>query len=153
MVDKISPVERSRVMAAVKSKDTTPEMVVRRMVHSMGYRYRLHAKHLPGTPDLVLPCLRKVVNVNGCFWHMHSCGRCRIPASRRSYWIAKIRRNAERDKRTRRRLQRAGWRVLVVWECQTLPKNLERLRARIERFLDGGSRKSGTKRPKGTRSL
>lgn len=146
MVDRISPVERSRVMAAVKSKDTTPEMIVRRMVHSMGYRYRLHTKNLPGTPDLVFPRLRKVVNVHGCFWHMHSCGRCRIPASRRSYWTAKIRRNAQRDKRTKRRLQRAGWQVLVVWECQTMPGKLDRLRARISRFLRDRSARDGTGR-------
>ncbi|WP_315861225.1 very short patch repair endonuclease [Anatilimnocola floriformis] len=89
----MSPSERSRIMAAVKSTDTSPELVVRRLIHAMGYRYRLHVKSLPGTPDLVLRRLGKVVIVNGCFWHGHSCGRCRIPATNRDYWVAKIERN------------------------------------------------------------
>ena len=134
-------------MAAVKSKNTVPEMVVRRLVHAMGYRYRLHAKNLPGTPDLVFPSRRKVVNVHGCFWHMHTCGRCRIPSSRRAYWIAKMQRNTARDKRTQRALRKAGWRVLVIWECQTFPARLERLRTRIVAFLDSKSREPSRKRP------
>jgi DNA mismatch endonuclease, patch repair protein len=105
------------------------------LVHRLGYRFRLHVRDLPGTPDLVFPRLRKVICVSGCFWHMHNCGRCRIPASRRSYWIAKLERNAARDQRSRRALQRAGWKTLVVWECQTGPGSLERLQTRIERFL------------------
>ena len=122
-------------MAAVKSRGTTPELLVRKLVHSLGYRYRLHVRSLPGTPDLVFPRLRKIINVNGCFWHMHDCGRCRIPSSRRSYWIAKLRRNAARDKRTERELRRAGWRVMVIWECQIGPSREGRLRARIVRIL------------------
>jgi DNA mismatch endonuclease, patch repair protein len=122
-------------MAAVKSKDTAPEMIVRRLVHSLGYRYRLHVRALPGTPDLVLPRFRKVINVSGCFWHMHTCGRCRIPTSRRSYWLAKLQRNQQRDKRSRRSLGRMGWRVLTVWECQT--KDMGKLERRITSFLKG----------------
>jgi len=148
MADKISVTERSRVMAAVKSKDTSPEMVVRRMVHAMGYRYLLHAKGLPGTPDLVFPSRQKVLNVNGCFWHMHSCGRCRIPSSRRAYWIAKMRRNAARDKKTQRLLRGGGWQVLVVWECQTLASKLERLRARIAAFLERNPSPAARKKQK-----
>src|SRR5437879_2181572 len=98
MADTFSPEERSRIMAAVKSKDTTPEMIVRRLVHSLGYRYRLHDASLPGTPDLVFPRRRKIIIVNGCLWHYHACPRCRIPSARRSYWIAKLRRNAARDR-------------------------------------------------------
>ncbi|MDI6451155.1 very short patch repair endonuclease [Anaerobaca lacustris] len=102
----------------IRSEDTTSELFVRRLVHSLGYRYRLHVRSLPGTPDLVFPRLRKVINVNGCFWHMHGCPRCRVPSSRRDYWIGKMQRNAARDKRTRRQLQRDGWGVMVIWECQ-----------------------------------
>ncbi|MCI0334161.1 MAG: very short patch repair endonuclease [Planctomycetes bacterium] len=135
MADTLTKIERSRIMAAVKSKDTSPELVVRRLVHSLGFRYRLHVRNLPGTPDLVFPRLRKVINVSGCFWHMHHCGRCRIPTSRRRYWLAKLERNASRDKRTRRTLHRLGWSVLTVWECQTRSTELERLRTRVARFL------------------
>jgi len=127
--------ERSRIMAAVKSKDTSPELVVRRIVHGLGFRYRLHVAGLPGAPDLVFPRLRKIVIVNGCFWHMHACGACRIPASRRGYWVAKLNRNAARDKRTRRALRRLGWSVLVVWECQTKPRISEPLQSRLAKFL------------------
>ena len=109
MSNKITMAERSRIMAAVKSKHTTPELVVRRLMHSLGYRYRLHSGTLPGTPDLAFPSRRKVVNVHGCFWHMHTCGRCRIPSSRRPYWIAKMQRNAARDKRIDASLRKAGW--------------------------------------------
>jgi DNA mismatch endonuclease, patch repair protein len=136
MTDTVSKSERSRIMAAVKSKDTTPELVVRRLVHAMGYRYRLHVRSMPGNPDLVFPRLRKVINVNGCFWHLHGCARCRIPSSRRRYWVAKLHRNAERDKQVRRTLRRAGWQVLVLWECQTRPTTLARLRAKLVRFLE-----------------
>jgi DNA mismatch endonuclease (patch repair protein) len=136
MTDKVSRSERSRIMAAVKSKDTAPEMIVRRLVHSLGYRYRLHVRFLPGTPDMVFARLRKVINVSGCFWHMHGCGRCRIPSSRREYWLRKLRGNAVRDRRNRRLLTRAGWKVLVVWECQTHPTRVERLQRKIVAFLE-----------------
>src|SRR6266478_3319977 len=122
-------------MAAVKSKDTTPEMIVRRLVHAMGYRYRLHVASLPGNPDLVFPRLRKIIFVSGCFWHMHTCGRCRIPSSRRGYWVEKLERNADRDERVQRALRRQGWRVLVIWECQTDSANRSRLREKLTRFL------------------
>jgi len=136
MADIFSKTERSRIMAAVKSKDTTPEMFVRRLVHSLGYRYRLHVRTLPGTPDLVFPRLRKIINVNGCFWHLHNCPRCRIPSSRRDYWLDKLQRNAARDKRTLRQLQHDGWKVLVLWECQATPAKLKWLQDRIVTFLD-----------------
>jgi DNA mismatch endonuclease, patch repair protein len=130
-------------MAAVKSRDTTPELAVRRLVHSMGYRYRLHVRSLAGTPDLVFPRLRKIINVNGCFWHLHGCRRCRVPSSRRGYWTAKLQRNAARDKRTVRQLRRGGWRVLVLWECQIGAARQAGLRARIVRFLGSGGRVVG----------
>jgi DNA mismatch endonuclease, patch repair protein len=128
-------------MAAVKSRDTTPEMVVRRLVHSLGYRYRLHVRSLPGCPDLVFPRLRKIINVNGCSWHLHGCKRCRVPSSRRGYWIAKLQRNAARDKQTRQKLRRDGWGVMVLWECQINAATQERLRARFLAFLGAADRR------------
>jgi DNA mismatch endonuclease (patch repair protein) len=136
MPDQFSPAERSRIMRAVKSCDTTPEMVVRRLVHGMGYRYRLKCRDLPGQPDLVLPRLRKAILVHGCFWHRHACEAGQsTPASRIDYWQAKFGRNVLRDRRNLRKLRRLGWSVLVVWECQTRMAKREPLRSRLARFL------------------
>ncbi|MCA9235982.1 MAG: DNA mismatch endonuclease Vsr [Planctomycetales bacterium] len=135
-MDVFTKAERSRVMRAVKSADTTPEMVVRRLVHGLGYRYRLHAKDLPGKPDLVLPRLGKVIFVHGCFWHRHRCDAGQsTPASRVDYWQAKFDRNVARDKSHLRKLRRAGWSVLVVWECQTKASRRAVLERRLGRFL------------------
>jgi DNA mismatch endonuclease, patch repair protein len=136
MTDTFTRVERSRIMAAVKSKDTTPEMFVRRLVHSLGYRYRLHVRTLPGTPDLVFPRLRKIINVNGCFWHLHGCSRCRMPSSRRAYWTEKLHHNVARDRQTQRELRHNGWHVMVLWECQITPSKKERLQRRIVAYLE-----------------
>ena len=108
-------------MRAVRSKDTTPELAVRKLAHALGYRFRLHRRELPGSPDLVFPGRRKVVFVHGCFWHRHAgCARgASTPATRRGFWEAKFARNVARDRRDRRRLRAAGWGVMVVWECQT----------------------------------
>ncbi|MEX0586259.1 MAG: very short patch repair endonuclease [Pirellulales bacterium] len=138
MADTVTKAKRSRIMAAVKSKDTAPELLVRRLVHALGYRFRLHVRSLPGTPDLVFPRLRKIINVNGCFWHMHHCPRCRVPTARRGYWVAKMQRNAARDKRTKRALRRGGWQVLTIWECQTLRLRGDRLREKLAGFLASG---------------
>ena len=119
MKNKQTEVDRSAIMRSVRSKDTEPEMAVRRFVHRLGYRFRLHNKSLPGTPDLVFPRLRKVVFVHGCFWHGHGCARgSRIPKSNREYWIAKIARNRERDQLNLTKLETQGWEVCIVWECQ-----------------------------------
>jgi len=126
--------DRSRIMAAVKSKDTTPEMIVRRLVHSLGFRFRLHLRSLPGSPDLVFPSRLKIINVHGCFWHMHACGRCRIPSTRHSYWLAKLQRNRARDQRTRRQLRALGYHILTIWECQT--RDPAKLTHRIARFFN-----------------
>jgi DNA mismatch endonuclease, patch repair protein len=134
MADVLTPEQRSRCMSRVRAKDTKPELLVRRLVHSLGYRYRLHVRGLPGTPDMVFPSRRKVINISGCFWHMHRCGRCRIPLSRRAYWRVKLTRNRERDQQTRRGLRRLGWEVLTVWECQVTDTG--KLTARITEFLD-----------------
>ncbi|MGB6160828.1 MAG: very short patch repair endonuclease [Acidobacteriaceae bacterium] len=110
---------RSAIMRSVKSTDTKPEILVRRLAHRLGYRFRLHRKGLPGTPDLVFPRLRKVVFVHGCFWHGHSCARGnRTPKSNRDYWVAKIARNRERDKVNGALLRAQGWGVYIVWECR-----------------------------------
>ena len=106
-------------MALIRSKDTKPEMTVRRLVHGMGFRYRLHGKHLPGKPDLVFAGKRKVIFVHGCFWHLHQCcANNRPPKSRQEYWKPKLERNAKRDEEVRSELRQAGWQTLVVWECE-----------------------------------
>ncbi len=119
MADTVSPETRSRIMALVKSKGMKPEMKVRRLLHGLGYRYRLHRADLPGRPDLVFPSRRKVVFVNGCFWHRHdNCPRVRIPATNHEYWVAKLERNHARDAKNIALLDEQGWAVLTVWECQ-----------------------------------
>lgn len=127
--------ERSRIMRAVKSRDTAPEMTVRRLVYSMGYRYRLHRKDLPGKPDLTFQSRRKVIFIHGCFWHGHDCKRgARVPKNNREYWETKIARNRERDSQNDEDLKREGWRILVVWECQI--REPEAVAERIKSFLD-----------------
>lgn len=122
-------------MRRIRSKDTKPEIAVRRLIYSLGYRYRLHRRDLPGNPDMVFPSRHKAIFVHGCFWHQH--GRCidsHLPASRRSYWLPKLRRNKERDEKNMAQLRTLGWKCLVVWECQvTLSAHLVR---RLEQFLE-----------------
>lgn len=137
MTDTMSPEERSRRMALVRSADTKPEMVLRRLVHGMGYRYRLHCRGLPGKPDLVFRSRRAVIFVHGCFWHRHEdCPLARLPKSRVNFWTTKLEGNRERDARKIAELKKTGWRVFVVWECEL--KNLGTLAERLRRFLDGG---------------
>ena len=111
--------ELSARMSRIRKTDTKPEMVVRRLAHGMGYRYRLHRRDLPGTPDLVFSQLRKIIFVHGCFWHQHDChiGR-KKPSTNPDYWLPKLARNVERDRVVRTRLQEEGWRILVIWECE-----------------------------------
>lgn len=118
MVDSVSSAIRSEIMSHVRSKDTGPEMIVRRMLHKAGYRYRLHVASLPGNPDLVFAGRRKVIFIHGCFWHLHDCGQARIPKSRVEFWTKKLHANKERDERNLAELRRLGWGVLSVWECQ-----------------------------------
>ena len=121
-------------MRAVKGTDTQPEMMVRRLAHGMGYRFRLHRKDLPGTPDLVFPRLRRVVFVNGCFWHGHDCARgARAPKANADYWSRKIARNSLRDAANLTALKAEGWRVAVIWECEL--KEPARVKKRLARFL------------------
>lgn len=124
-------------MAAIRGEDTRPEMLVRRLLHSMGYRFRLHRRDLPGTPDIVLPGRRKVIFVHGCFWHGHrGCQFATRPATRPQFWAEKIDRNQRRDRIAVVRLRRLGWSVATIWECSL--RHPERLTARLHRFLDGG---------------
>ena len=119
MADLLTPSRRSENMRRIKGKNTKPEMAVRRLLHSLGYRYRLHVKDLPGKPDIVFPGRRRIIMVHGCFWHQHSgCREGKIPQSRRDYWMDKLGRNKQRDLDHMTALQRAGWEILVLWECQ-----------------------------------
>jgi DNA mismatch endonuclease, patch repair protein len=135
-VDSITKEKRSWVMSRVGGKNTGPEMVVRRIVHAMGYRYRLHQAKLPGKPDLVFAGRRAVIFVHGCFWHRHDdCKLARMPKSRLEFWGPKLKANKIRDARKIEELKSAGWRVLVVWECELV--DTEGLRSRLAGFLEG----------------
>jgi DNA mismatch endonuclease (patch repair protein) len=121
-------------MARVARSNTKPELTVRQIVHSLGYRFRLHRKDLPGTPDVVLPRLRAVIFVHGCFWHRHpGCKRASQPGTNVEFWSRKFSRNVERDARAIEQLEAAGWRVLIVWECETRDRST--LQAKLESFL------------------
>jgi DNA mismatch endonuclease (patch repair protein) len=133
-MDTLTPAERSALMSRIRSKNTRPEMIVRRLAHSLGYRFRLHVRTVPGCPDLVFAPRKAVILVHGCFWHQHSCPMGdRLPKSRRAYWRRKLDGNRRRDERNRRALRAAGWRIMVVWECQTRRPSV--VRDRIIRFL------------------
>ncbi|MBI2418781.1 MAG: DNA mismatch endonuclease Vsr [Ignavibacteriales bacterium] len=136
-MDKISPARRSKNMQKIKSRDTVPELHIRKMIFAEGYRYRLHVKNLPGKPDIVFPKRKKIIFVNGCFWHMHNLSSCKIshvPKSRIDFWMPKLLRNVERDKTNLARLNELGYKTFVIWECEINGKN--KLLARIKSFLD-----------------
>ncbi len=136
MVDTLDKAARSERMSLIRGKDTKPELIVRKLVHAMGYRYRLHKKNLPGSPDLVFARRRKVIFVHGCFWHRHddsSCKLARLPKSRQDFWVQKLIGNAERDKRNQKLLRDLGWGSLVIWECEL--KDHAFIKSRIESFL------------------
>lgn len=122
-------------MAAIKGKNTKPEMVVRRLIHGLGYRYRLHRKDLPGKPDLVFPSRRKIIEVYGCYWHMHDCPYGRVvPKTNAEFWQAKRLSNVARDTRNIKALTEQGWKVLIIWECEI--KDTNTLQKRVTHFLD-----------------
>lgn len=130
----MTPERRSENMRRIRSTGTAPEMVVRRLAHGMGFRFRLHIAKLPGKPDLVFARLKKIIEVRGCFWHQHrGCIDSHIPKSRSDYWGPKLERNCQRDRQNMRALRSLGYRVLVVWECET--RKEARLKARLNRFL------------------
>lgn len=134
-MDTLNPPQRSARMALVRGKNTKPELLVRRLVHGLGYRYRLHRRDLPGTPDLVFPGRGKIIFVHGCFWHRHKgCVLARLPKSRGEFWVPKLEGNAARDAHNICALRRLGWGVMTIWECQL--RDTARLARRIRRFLD-----------------
>jgi len=125
--------KRSALMSRVRSRNTTPELAVRRLAHALGYRFRLHKKALPGTPDLVFAGRKKVIFVHGCFWHRHQgCSKASTPKTRKEFWQSKFNANMQRDARNVAALKQLGWDVLVVWECETLSRSLKK---RLSRFL------------------
>jgi DNA mismatch endonuclease, patch repair protein len=133
-MDTISREKRSYVMSLVKGRDTKPEMLVRRIVSALGFRYRVYSKDLPGKPDIVFPRRKLVILVHGCFWHQHNgCPRAKLPKTRANYWSAKLGTNVVRDRRNIRALRTAGWKVLTIWECQL--KKPDSVTAKIMRFL------------------
>jgi DNA mismatch endonuclease, patch repair protein len=135
MFQDVSP-KRRRNMASIRAKGTKPELALRRLAHSLGYRFRLHRRDLPGTPDMVFAGRRKIVLLNGCFWHCHtdqSCRNARLPVTRQGYWVPKLAANVARDELNLRLLGEAGWDVLVVWECEM--QALDAVAARLREFL------------------
>ncbi len=135
MTDTLTPDQRSERMGRIRAKGSKPKMRVRRLVHAMGYRYRLHRSDLPGKPDLVFPGRHKVILVHGCFWHRHDCHLGRLPKSRLEFWLPKLEANKRRDEEVGARLSALGWRYLVVWECE-VGHDLD-LGERIKNFLEG----------------
>jgi len=132
--DRFSPEQRSWIMSRVKGRDTHTELMVRRILHAMGYRFRLHYSKLPGKPDIALPRHRKVIFVHGCFWHSHpGCRRAARPSTRLEFWNKKLNGNVKRDKEVIQAIEAKGWRVLVIWQCQT--RDVEGLRSRLRDFL------------------
>lgn len=138
MADTLSPERRSALMARVGQRNTKPELVVRRLLHARGWRYRLHRKGLPGTPDIVFPGRQAVLFVHGCFWHGHNCKLCRLPKTRTEFWAAKLSANRERDARKVRELNEAGWRVMTIWQCSL--KDPQSVLDATETFLQGQER-------------
>jgi len=136
MVDNRSRESRSRLMSRVRGKDTKPEMVVRRLAHRLGYRFRLHRRDLPGRPDLVFPGRKKVIFVHGCYWHRHSCKLATTPKSNVEFWLTKFRENTRRDKRNLAALHKQGWDCMVLWQCEI--ERGEGLDDRLTSFLGGG---------------
>lgn len=135
-MDTLSPDDRSALMSRIRGRDTKPELVIRKLLHRLGYRYRLHRKDLPGKPDIVFAKRHKVIFVHGCFWHGHTdkgCKLARTPKSRIEFWTAKVEYNRARDARNERALKSLGWQVMTLWECEL--KNLNPIQARLEKFL------------------
>ena len=138
MADRVSKQTRSFIMSRIKSKNTLPELTVRKYLFSLGYRYRLHLRTLPGSPDIVLPKYRTAIQVRGCFWHSHSCMKGKVPGNNRKYWQKKLSSNKERDKDNDTRLKKMGWDVVTLWECAVMDKVKIRSRMNhLQRKLKG----------------
>jgi DNA mismatch endonuclease (patch repair protein) len=134
MADRVSAKQRSKIMASVGTRDTGPELLLRKALYRLGYRYRTHYRKLPGKPDVVFPRWRKAIFIHGCFWHGHGCRWGRLPKSRLEYWRPKIAANRSRDRRAARAIRRSGWDVLVVWQCEL--RKLERVLPCVLAFLN-----------------
>ena len=133
-MDTLTPEERSRCMSLIRAKNTKPEKIVRSMLHGLGYRFRLHSRDLPGTPDIVFRKAKKAIFVHGCFWHGHAgCPRATIPSTRVEFWTDKIAKTHDRDQESQRALSADGWKVFTVWECNL--KNLPQVTDAIVSFL------------------
>jgi DNA mismatch endonuclease, patch repair protein len=143
MADTRTPEQRRHIMQSVKTRDTGPELLVRRLLHRLGYRYRLNEKKLPGRPDIVFPRAMKAIFVHGCFWHGHDCRKGHAPKSRLEYWGPKLNDNKRRDAAQAGQLQDLGWSVLTVWQCETTG-NADALRARLSSFIDSPPRSSAS---------
>jgi len=134
MVDHLSPEKRSWNMAQIRAKNTLPEKITRSLLHRRGYRFRLHGKNIPGRPDIVLPKYKTVIFVHGCFWHRcKKCNRATIPSTRQKFWLKKFEDNVNRDARNKKELKKSGWKVIVIWECET--NNLPELQRKLLRYL------------------
>lgn len=141
MVDVVDTATRSRMMSGIRGRNTNPEVTLRHALHALGFRYRLHAKALPGKPDLVFPRFRATVFVHGCFWHRHEdCRFTTTPATRPEFWAAKFADNVGRDKRNLEALEKAGWRTAVIWECAIKAEGAKAIAAQIGTWLTGNSR-------------
>jgi len=138
--DRFTPEKRSEIMRRVKSRNTSTEISVRKLLHRLGLRFRLHRRDLAGKPDIVLPRHHVVVFVNGCFWHQHACKRGTVPATNHDWWSKKLTRNVERDRANALELKRLGWRVLTVWECEL--SGVARLERKVRRFFERGAQLS-----------
>ncbi|MGO7637583.1 very short patch repair endonuclease [Rhizobium leguminosarum] len=139
-MDRVPQETRSAIMSKVRGRNTKPEMLVRSVLHRLGFRFRLHGKNLPGTPDIVFPSRRAAIFVHGCFWHQHpGCRKASIPETRRDFWLAKLQRNVDRDAENVEALAAEGWKVLTVWECET--KDMDLLSFKLDKFLSGSTRR------------
>jgi DNA mismatch endonuclease, patch repair protein len=146
MTDTRTPAQRRTIMQSVKTKDTGPELVVRRALFALGYRFRLHRRNLPGRPDIVLPTRKKAIFVHGCYWHGHGCSKGRLAKSRIDYWGSKIQANRARDARNLEDLQLLGWKALTVWQCELA--DMAVLSQRLKRFVDDPKNERDKRRTK-----
>ena len=133
-MDTVDRKTRSKIMKSVPQKNTKPEMLLRKALHRMGFRYRLHDKRLPGTPDIVFPKYKAVIFVHGCFWHRHDCKQTTTPSTRKNFWDAKFKANMERDNKIAMRLEDAGWRTMIVWECEL--KSIQKIELSTRKIKD-----------------
>lgn len=134
MIDHVSKEKRSEIMKRIPGKNTIPELIVRKLVFSLGYRYRLHGKNLPGKPDIVFPGRKKVIFIHGCFWHYHNCKKGTPPKSNLDYWLPKLQENRRRDARIQKLITLMGWEILVIWQCQI--RDTDNLTKKIISFLE-----------------